>query len=111
MLQAQVGKAISLEIAGRASQGLALLRNAEHRVDERGVRDPEAIYKIAQAYSILGDQESALRMLQRSVENGFFPYQYQVRDPLLRNLAGQRGYEAVMKTAQTRQQAFQEKFF
>jgi len=111
LLQAQVGKAISSEISGRTAQGIALLRKAEHRVDERGVRDPEAIYKIAEAYSILGDQESALRMLQRSVENGFFPYQYLVRDPLLRNLSGQQGFEAAIKTARTRQQAFQEKFF
>ena len=111
LLQAQVGKAISLEISGRTAQGIALLRKAEHRIDERGVRDPEAIYKIAEAYSILGDQESALRMLQRSVENGFFPYQYLVRDPLLHNLSGQQGFEAAIKTARTRQQAFQEKFF
>jgi tetratricopeptide (TPR) repeat protein len=111
LLQAQIGKAISFEIAGNTSKGLEMIRRAESRADERGVRDLEAIYKIAQAYSILGDQSSALRMLQRSLENGFFPYEYLVRDPLLRNLSGKPGFDSVMKIAQARQQTFQKKFF
>ena len=51
LLHAQIGKAISFEISGNTAQGLEMLHKAERRVDERGVRDPEAIYKIAQAYS------------------------------------------------------------
>ena len=44
----------------------------ESKIAERGVGDPEAVYKIAQAYAVLGDKATALRALHRSVESGFF---------------------------------------
>lgn len=111
MLQAQVGKAISYQIAGERERGLALLHGAEKKLDERGVRDAEAIYKIAQAYSSLGDKQSALRLLRRSVENGFFPYPYMVNDPLLDPLHGEPEFAALMQQAQGKHKSFREKFF
>ena len=41
-----------------------MLHVLEKKIGERGVGDPEATYKIAQAYSILGDKVSALRVLR-----------------------------------------------
>ena len=63
-----------------------ILRGLESRITERGVGDPEAAYKIAQAFAVLGDTSSALRMLHRSVESGFFSYPYIATDPLLNGL-------------------------
>jgi DNA-binding winged helix-turn-helix (wHTH) protein len=34
----------------------------------------EAAYKIAQAYAVLGDKVSAIRLLRRSIESSFFCY-------------------------------------
>jgi hypothetical protein len=53
--------------------GLKLLRQTEGKIEERGVSDAEGIYKVAQAYAILGDKVSALHMLQQSIGGGFFP--------------------------------------
>src|SRR5206468_7857536 len=63
LLQAEVGKALSDGIAHDPSKGIAILRTAEGKIQERGVGDSEAIYKLAQAYAVLGDRTSALRLL------------------------------------------------
>jgi hypothetical protein len=55
---------------------LEILHDVESKIQQRGVGDPEATYKIAQAYSSLGDKASALRVLRISVEGGFFFYPY-----------------------------------
>jgi tetratricopeptide (TPR) repeat protein len=71
-LYAQIGRTLSESIAHREADGLKILRALESKITERGVGDPEAVYKIAQAYAVLGDKVSALRALRRSVESGFF---------------------------------------
>jgi hypothetical protein len=48
-----------------------ILQALETKIAERGVGDPEAEYKIAQAYAVLGGKTSALRALRHSVDSGF----------------------------------------
>ena len=67
-----IGKALSDAIHQHAKEGLQLLSGLEKTVKQRGVGDPEATYKIAQAYAVLADKSSALRALRMSVEGGFF---------------------------------------
>src|SRR5262249_21222809 len=67
LLQAQVGKALSYGLAHETAKGIAILRVAEDKIQERGVGDSEAIYKIAQAYAVLGDKSAALRMLKHTI--------------------------------------------
>ena len=85
-LYAQIGKALSESIAHRRANGLEILQGLEGKIEHRGVGDPEATYKIAQAYSMLGDKVSGLRVLRSSVEGGFFSYPYLATDPLLEAL-------------------------
>src|SRR5450432_2401481 len=47
LLQAEVGKALSDGIAHDKSKGLAILHTAESKIQERGVGDSEAIYKLS----------------------------------------------------------------
>jgi hypothetical protein len=72
----EIGKAFSFGMQRQTEEGAAILNALEKKINERGVMDPEAIYKVAQAYATLDDKTSALRVLSRSVENGFFPYPY-----------------------------------
>jgi hypothetical protein len=72
LLQAEVGKAFSDSIARNTAAGLRLLRQTEARVQERRVTDAEGIYKVAQAYAVLGDTRAALRVLGQSIDGGFF---------------------------------------
>jgi DNA-binding winged helix-turn-helix (wHTH) protein/TolB-like protein len=111
LFQAQIGKALSLGIRQHASGGLAILRQVEAKINQRGVGDPEATYKIAQAYAILGDKASALRVLKHSIESGFFSYPYFLTDPLLNNLRKEPEFSELMTTARQRHEAFANAFF
>jgi DNA-binding winged helix-turn-helix (wHTH) protein/TolB-like protein/tetratricopeptide (TPR) repeat protein len=106
LLQAQVGRALSHGLKHRKSEGLAVLRDTENKIEERGVVEPEAVYKMAQAYAVLGDEASALRVLRRSIENGFFSYPYFRTDPLLDSLRDRSEFTQLMKVARQRHEAF-----
>ena len=111
LLQAQVGRALSLGLQRQNGKGIAILQSAERKITQRGVGDAEAIYKLAQAYAELGDKESALRAFGYSVDKGFFPYPYFRRDPLMESVRTLQGFQSVMDSAQLRHAAFQQKFF
>jgi len=111
LLQAEVGKALRDGVAHDQSKGIAILRTAETKIQERGVGDSEAIYKLAQAYAVLGDTTSALRLLKHSIDNGFFPYPYFVSDPLLDRLQGESQFADLLKSAQQRHEAFRKTFY
>jgi Tfp pilus assembly protein PilF len=110
-LQARVGKALSEGIAKHNGKALEMLHETENKIEERDVRDSEAIYKIAQAFAVLGDKASALRVLRRSIENGFFSYPYFVRDPLLDSLRGEPEFTTLMTLARDRHEAFKKLLF
>jgi tetratricopeptide (TPR) repeat protein len=110
-LYAQIGKAFSDSIAHRDNDGLEILRALENKIGERGVGDPEAMYKISQAYSVLGDKTSALRVLRHSIEGGFFCYPYFTTDPLLDGLRHEPEFTTLLNVAHQRHQAFRSRFF
>ena len=110
-MQAEIGKALSFGIQRQTVEGAAILGTLEKKINERGVRDPEAIYKIAQAYAQLGDKTSALRVMHQSIENGFFPYPYFANDPLLDALRRENTFSEIMSTARRRHEAFKTEFF
>jgi tetratricopeptide (TPR) repeat protein len=111
LLQAEVGKALSLEIQQQNSEAIETLRALEAKINEHGVVDPEAMYKIAQAYASIGDKASALRVLRHSIENGFFPYPYFATDPLLDSLRSEREFSKLMDAARQRHEEFKSRFF
>jgi tetratricopeptide (TPR) repeat protein len=111
LLPANVGKALSYSIRRDNAGGLKLLRQTESKIEERGVSDAEGIYKVAQAYAVLGDKVSALHMLHLSVESGFFCYTYFARDPLLQNLRAAPEFQTLMSQALHRHQQFKSAFF
>jgi tetratricopeptide (TPR) repeat protein len=105
-LYAQIGKALSDAITHRDADGLETLRSLETKIREQGVGDPEATYKIAQVYSILGDKTSALRALHQSIEGGFFSYPYLATDPLLGALRKESEFTQILEVAHHRHEAF-----
>jgi hypothetical protein len=110
-LYAGIGKALSDSIHQRREEGLGLLRGLEAKFIERGVGDPEGAYKIAQAYAVLGDNTSALRVLRMSVESGFFSYPYIAKDPLLSDLHSEPEFDQILDGARQRYEAFKSAFF
>jgi DNA-binding winged helix-turn-helix (wHTH) protein/TolB-like protein/tetratricopeptide (TPR) repeat protein len=110
-LYTQIGKALADSIANNNSSGLQILQKLENGIRQRGVGDPEATYKIAQAYSAMGDLTSGLRTLRTSIEAGFFSYPYFLRDPLLNNLRSAPEFQQLLDMAQQRHEAFRKTFF
>ena len=106
-----IGKALGDSIHQRNAEGRELLSGLEKQIKERGVGDPEASYKIAQAYAVLGDKISAIRVLRTSVEAGFFSYPYIVDDPLLNHLHQEPGFTQILDVARQRHDAFKNSFF
>ena len=105
-----IGKALSDSIHHQAAEGLQLLSGLERTARERGVGDPEATYKIAQAYAVLADKNAALRVLRTSVESGFFSYPYIAKDPLLSNLHDEPEFAQTLEVARQRYEAFKISF-
>jgi hypothetical protein len=111
LFQAQIGRALSFSIGKQNSQGLGVLKDVEDRITQRSVGDPEATYKIAQAFAVLGDIPSSVRVLERSIDRGFFPYPYLVSDPLLDPLRERPEFERLLAVARNRHLAFAKSFF
>jgi serine/threonine protein kinase/TolB-like protein/Flp pilus assembly protein TadD len=111
LLPTNVGKALSDSIKHDNAHGLKLLQQTEDRIEERGVSDPEGIYKMAQAYAVLGDKASALHMLRHSIGGGFFCYPYFVSDPLLQSLHPEPEFQELIKQALHRHEQFKSAFF
>ena len=109
-LYSRTGKALSLGIQGKNQEGIELLRDTRQMIEERNVGDAEGIYKVAQAYAVLGDREAALRVLRRSIEGGFVAYPYFVSDPLLKPLHGAAEYAELMEMARARHEEFKRNF-
>jgi DNA-binding winged helix-turn-helix (wHTH) protein/TolB-like protein len=111
LLQARIGKALSFAIRKQDSKGLEIVQETESTMSSRGVGDPEAMYKLAQAYTALGDKRSALRVLRNSIERGFFSYPYIVADPLLHPLKSESEFAQLVAMARQRHEAFKHSFF
>ncbi|HXP39935.1 MAG TPA: protein kinase [Candidatus Acidoferrales bacterium] len=111
LLPATVGEALSHSIRHDNAGGLKLLGQTEIKIEERGVSDAEGIYKVAQAYAVLGDKASALHMLSHSIGGGFFCYPYFARDPLLQSLREEPQFKTLMHQALRRHEQFKTAFF
>ncbi|MBX7220593.1 MAG: protein kinase [Blastocatellia bacterium] len=110
-LQPQIAFALNRFIQGETAAGLAVLHEMDRKIEASGVFDAEGIYKIAQAYAVLGDRENGLRILRKSVEGGFFCYPYLEKDPLLDNLRTAPQFAEILALARKRHEAFRAKFF
>ena len=111
LLQARIGKALSEGIRGRGQRGAEILRETESKIAARGAGDPEAMYKMAEAYAMLGDRPAAVRALRASIEGGFFSYPYLVTDPLLEGVRSDGDFQRQLTVARQRHEAFKQRFF
>ena len=73
---------------------------------ERGVTDAGAMYKIAQAYAVMGDKTAGIRVLTRSINGGFFCKD----DPLLDNLRQEGEYAPLLSSARKSHEDFRSRF-
>jgi serine/threonine protein kinase/tetratricopeptide (TPR) repeat protein len=74
-------------------------------------RDPEGVYYLARQLSYLGEETSALEMLTRAIDNGFFCHQAMVRDPWLDTLRGRTEFTELLNKAHRLQRQASTAFF
>jgi len=72
--------------------------------------DGEMTYKLAQLYALANEPELALKNLQISVDQGFFPMNYFLHDPALKSIQNTEQFMAIVKQATERHLAFAERF-
>ena len=111
LMPTQVGKAVSDFIAGQHEQAVQLLQQTENAIEARGVSDAELMYKVTQAYSVLGEKPAALYMLQHTIEGGFFCYPCFVSDPLLASIRNEPEFQHWTAEARQRHEQFKVRFF
>jgi tetratricopeptide (TPR) repeat protein len=111
LLPADVGKALSYSINHENDRGLELLRQTEAKLEDSGVSDSEGMYKLAQAFAVLGDKPSALHMLRHSIGGGFFCFPYFQNDPLLENIRHEPEFQSLLNEARDRHEQLQKAFF
>jgi serine/threonine-protein kinase len=111
MLHTRVGKALSVMIGGDRNAAAHVLQLTELESIERQVSDAEALFRIAEAYAVLGDTGGALRVLRRSIEGGFFCYPYLARDPLLETIRSVPEFQSLLERSRERHEAFRRRFF
>jgi len=80
-------------------------------MEERGVSDAESMYKVAQAFAVLGDKPAALGVLSRTIDGGFFCNSCFAADPLLNNLRPLPEFRRLSDRAGKRQDEFKAQFF
>jgi serine/threonine protein kinase/cytochrome c-type biogenesis protein CcmH/NrfG len=110
LFQAFLGEAFADAIRHRYAEGAQILRQLEARTEERGVRDPEGIYKIAQAFAVLGQKQEGIHALKVAIQGGFFCYPYFRTDPLIDNLRREPEFNTVLDSARERHARFVARF-
>jgi DNA-binding winged helix-turn-helix (wHTH) protein/TolB-like protein/Tfp pilus assembly protein PilF len=110
-LVSQLGEVLKLAMDGHNREGLELLKVIESKLEKDPFGDGELSYKLAECYSVLEDRASALRLLKKSIDQGFFCYPYFVSDPLLDNIRGETQYAALIEKARQRHERFKQTFF
>jgi len=111
LLPARIGKAVTDSIAGEHAAALSILNQTEDEMEAQGVSDAESMYKVAQAWAILGDRAASLHALSHTIDGGFFCYPCFMNDPLLAGERSEPEFQRLMKQASQRQNEFRKRFF
>ncbi len=90
--------ALRLLVEGHRAQGLA----AAQTILPPGYRDPETLYYVARLLAHFGDPGTALALLARAVEEGFFCFSALARDPWLNTLRGDPAFTKILRHAEAR---------
>jgi hypothetical protein len=72
--------------------------------------DGEMTYKLVQLYALADAPELALKYLQVSVDQGFFPMNYFLNDPALQSIRQSAEFKAILKQATKRHESFAKMF-
>lgn len=84
---------MELSMAGRTGEGRAEVERALAEAPD----DPMLLYATACYHAVFGDRGDALAMLARALGAGYANFAYMAKDPDLRRLHGDPGYEQLLR--------------
>ena len=90
-------QSLRMLLEGRRGEGLAALRTIAP-----GFRDPEGAYVFARQFAYFGDSATALALLARAVEEGYFCFSTMARDPWLDTLRVDPAFRKILDHAEAR---------
>jgi tetratricopeptide (TPR) repeat protein len=103
---AMLGAVYAYQQLGQVQAGAALLKAAKVELDAvvsgAARADPSVWYRQALANQLAGQQQMALMSLQRGIDEGWVAFWQPPIEPILRDMAAQPEFQAMMAGLQTR---------
>jgi serine/threonine-protein kinase len=90
-------ESLRMLLEGHRAEGLAAMRTLLS-----GFRDPEGPYVVARQFAYYGDSATALALLARAVEEGYFCFPMMARDPWLDTLRADPAFTKTLRHAEAR---------
>jgi|GEM_PF-1105643 len=106
----KLSQALLLIIEDDHSAAIEVIDSVVQQRHDKKHSDGEMTYKLAQLYALADAQELALKNLQISVNQGFFPMNYFLHDPAMKAIKNTELFTSVVEQATIRHEAFAEKF-
>jgi hypothetical protein len=91
-------ESLRMLLEGNRAEGLAAMRT----ILVPGFRDPEGFYYVARQFADFSDPSTALALLARTVEEGFFCVSTMARDPWLDTLRADPAFTKTLRHAEAR---------
>ncbi|MFN2532922.1 MAG: winged helix-turn-helix domain-containing protein [Pyrinomonadaceae bacterium] len=110
-LVSQLGRVLRLAMDGHNREAIDLAKVIDRKLEEDPSGDGELSYKLAECYSLLEQRAAALRLLKKSIDQGFFCYPYFLNDPLLEHVRGEAQFGPLLGSARLRHDQFRRTFF
>jgi len=96
-----------LYLENKLEQGKQLLRKWE----QANPYDGETLYWLASLYGCYGDTNGCMRVLQKSIANGFFNYPLMQQDYFLDSVREDPKFQKLLALAKEKHEAFKNKYF
>jgi len=98
-------------MGGLLSNALKNYIEKKYDVGLESVRKLDVLFRIAECYALLGDNESCIRILHKAVDGGYFCYPYFITDPFLDPVRDNPEFQEVLALAKEKHEAFKQKYF
>jgi hypothetical protein len=79
--------------------------------EQRDPYDAETLYWLASLYACYGDTDGCIRVLQKSIINGFFNYPFMLQDYFLDSVRDDPKFQKILVLAKEKHEAFKNKYF